>query len=274
MPQGQETYDTDEQLEIGNEVIDTILMPDIVSVREEFFIQTVDYAITANKSHYQIPPRAFAEDVRKIQIIDGDSIDSNLPRINREQITTSQSGGVIGFYPDDDNIVLYPTPAFSGKTLRVSYPLRHSILVRTSATAVITGINGSTLTFNTIPSSWVSGNSFDFIKQDGSHRPVSIDNTSVTVSAPDIIFSSLPDTLRVGDYVALAGETSLIQLPQNYRAILAQAVAANILESMNQPSSDKAFKTLDRMRKDALRSITPRIDGAPKMIIAGSNWVR
>lgn len=273
LPVGQTTFTSAEILSIADEQTLTTITPALLTVKEEFLVYHTDFAITANKNAYDIPVRAVGLNIREIAIVDGDTIDPDFPRIEPEEVVSGASGTPRGFYLKNNQVILYPTPSTTSKTLRVYFFLRPSELVVTSDAAVISAINTgtNTITVSSIPSTWVTGNTFDLIKQDGGQEPLVIDQSSTTVSGTDITFATLPSTLRIGDYVAIAGKTPLVQLPAEFRPILAQAVAAEILEDQNQPGAEKAAKKLTEMIAAVQKLITPRVQGADRVIV-NTTW--
>jgi hypothetical protein len=272
-PTGQTTFTSAEQLAVADEVLLNRVFPEIAAIREEFFVTEYDYAITASKNAYKVHARSFAATLRDVYLVKGDTIVTDFPRIEPNDARTAAEGSPEGFYLKDDYVVVAPTPNATENTLRQVFLLTPSKHVAVSAAAVISAINTGTgvVTVTTIPSTWATGNAFDFIAQDGNHRPVAIDQTSTLVSGSTITFASLPSTLRVGDYVALAGETPVVQVPDVYRAALAQGVAAQILEDMNQPGADKASKRFEIMLDSAKRLLTPRVQGEDRVVVP-VNW--
>lgn len=258
---------------MADEEIKSNILPNIMGVREEFFVFTDEQSITVNQAAYNIPKRAIGMIVREVQIIDAAGTATDLPRIEPEAATSSTVGSPNAFYLKGNQVILYPTPSASTGTLRQLYFLRPGNLVELTSAGVISSINTGTnaVTVTTIPSTWATGNVFDFIKQDGAHEYISIENTSSNVSGNVITFSALPSTLRVGDYVALAGESPLVQLPPDYQPVLAQCVAAAVLGNMNQPGADKAAKEADKMLTVAQKAITPRVVGEDRVIL-NQNW--
>lgn len=284
-PAGQLTFTAPELLAMADEVVNTYLLADILAVREEFFVNYVDLAVTAGQQAYDIPARAVAMKVREIHLIGGATLQAgvpvggtaitNLPRREPEQLTTIGTGSIDSFFLRDDQICLYPTPATSTGVLRVYFFLRPGIHVATSAAGVVASFNTglAQVTLAAIPSSWATGNAFDLSRKDGGQRPYlgASDLTSSLVSGSTITLPSLPAGLRVGDYVSLAGQTAVVALPPEYRDILAQGVAADALAAMNQPGADKARQTFDAMRKNGQRLITPRVEGEDRRITP-VNW--
>jgi hypothetical protein len=273
VPTGQSTFTDADLLAVADEQLLNVVVPAIISAREEYLVYSTDVSVVAGTNAYNIPSRAVGQMIRDVALVDGTNVDFNFPRLDPDMIETTNQGTPAGFYLKNNQVVLYPTPDTSGKTLRLFYYLRPSALVETSAAAVISSINTATNTISvaSIPSTWVTGDEFDLIKQDGAQEPLAIDQTSTTVSGTDLTFASLPTGLRVGDYVALAGETPLVQLPAEFRPILAQAVAAEILDDQNQPGAEKAQKKLQEMLAAAIKLVTPRVTGQPK-VITSNNW--
>lgn len=270
-PAGQTTFSDTELLALADEETQTTLLPDLIAAREEFFINSYDYAITASRAAYAIPARSIGLQVRDAQFVDGTIIVPNLPRIEPERVNSGMAGIPWAIYLKNNDVCLFPTPDSTTRTLRLFFPLRPSRLIDVSEAAVVSGISGNVVTVSSIPATWVTGDSFDLIKQDGGQECLSIDLTSTLVSGTDITLPSVPDTLRVGDYVALADESPLVQLPQDYRNVLAQAVATRVLEDMDQPGADKARARLEKMRADVLKLIAPRTPGEPR-VLATNVW--
>lgn len=267
-PTGQATFTSSELLELADEETKTSIVPSIMAVREEFFVFYKRYIVTAGISAYRIPPRAIGLSAREIQLLNGNS-STDLPKINPEDVRDYGSGGIESFYIVNNNIYLYRVPTSSGAVLLVPYFLRPGNLVLPEYAAIVDTIDlvTNTVTVTTIPAAWVTGNRFDFIRQDGGHESVDIDLTSTLISGTSITLSSVPTSLEVGDYIALSGQTPVVQLPPDYHPILAQAVAAQILDDMNQPGADKASKRLEKMLESVQTMVSPRVQGAPTAFI-------
>lgn len=274
MPVNQLTYSEAEILSLADEVTKTHILPNINGIREEYYVTYKDTAIVANQAAYPIHARAFGMIVREVHIIDAaGNVVSNLPRIEPEEVTSYVAGAVNNFYLRGDNIVLDRPPAVASNSIRQFFFLRPGDLVLVEDAAVISSIDtgANSVTVSTIPSDWVTGDIFDFIKKDGAHGYRSIDNTSTNIASTTITFSSLPSDLAVGDYVSVSGTSPLIQMPPEYQPVLAQLVAAEILESMNQPGAAKAKEKANELLVIAQKAITPRVVGEDRTI-ANQNW--
>lgn len=272
-PNNQSTFDTGDMLEIATEEMQEEIIPNITGIREEYFVFNKDITIVPNTAAYDMPARAFGMIARDVQLLKSDNSVSNIIRVEPESVTTLSPGSSIGFYLRGNQIILDPPPSTAMGTLRVPFFLSPGQLIETTDAGVVSAIDTVLfkVTVTTIPSTWVTSNSFDFIKQDGAHEYISIDNTSSDITSNVLTFTSLPSTLRVGDYVALAGESPLVQLPPNYRSVLAQRVAATILSNMNQPGADKAEKKAEKLLGIAQKAITPRVVGENRVIV-NQNW--
>ncbi len=273
LPTGQATFTSSDILSMGNEAIRRYLLPSILRAREEYFITYKDYTIVANQSVYAIPYRGIGAAVRQIQLIDSNSNVREIDHISLDRVSefSSTTGTPSAYYLRGDKIVLISTPSSAIGTLRVFYALRPGDLITTDAGAVISAINTATnvITVTTIPSTWVTGNGFDLLSKQGSHLylDAGIDLTSTLISGSDITLPSLPSDLVVGDYIALAGYSPLIQLPADCQPILATFVAAEMLIAMNQPSGSSLLTKAKNDLSEIQVILTPRVSGAPELII-------
>lgn len=248
------------------------LYPLLQSTREEFYVARKSFAITADQSEYVIPSRASGLVVRDIQIIDGSNI-SSLPIIDSERISTTTSGTVEGYYLEHNKIILYPTPATTSGTLRVRYFLRPSRLAATTDCAQIASINtgSNQFTVTSIPTSWATGSVIDIIQQSAPYANLAIDQTTTNISSTTITLASLPSTLAVGDWVALAEYSPIPQVPMEFQAILAQLTVVKTLEAMgDREGAAYAFKDLQTDLTNMMTLVTPRNQGERKKVISRS----
>jgi hypothetical protein len=270
IPTGQTTFSSSDVLAIADEQTRNELLPVIMKIREEFFVYHKDYDITANKQAYDIHPRSIGSIVREIHHVNTSGNIKKLDRIEPEQIDSVTRTGSIPdyFFVKNNQVWLHPIPNATQDTLREYFFLRPNDLVATSEAALISGINTgtNTVTVSSIPSTWVTGNTFDFIRQDGSHECVDYDKVSTLVSGTDIVFSSLPSTLRVNDYVALQGQSPLVQLPPEFQDLLAQATACFILEKMKLSGAAEERKNYEKSLSSIQMMLAPRTQGSPRSI--------
>lgn len=266
-PENQATFTADEILATADEVLKADIIPAIINAREEYFVTYKDYSVTASQGGYDLPARALT--VREVKLLDENyDVVRDLVRIAPENVTSFGSGNVECFYLQNNQVVLFKVPVSTRGILRISYVIDLGDLVDVSESATISAINTSTnvVSVTTIPSTWVTGDSFDFIRRDGNHEYKGNDFEASLVSGTDITFSSLPSNLEVGDFINISGESSYIQLPPNFRPTLATLAAADILLNQNQPGADRLLKRGEKMLENAVKVITPRVQGELEII--------
>lgn len=260
IPDGQVTFSDADILEIADEEIQSILLPEIISVREEYFTYSEDFTYAASLN---IPYRAIGMQVRDVHIVCNDTIISDFPMLEIERLANSN---IEGFYLKNNNIIINLANT-TDKTVRIYYPIRPSKLVPVAEAGQITAINGSVLTCSSVPSDWTT-ETLDLIKQDGGHECLAIDLTG-TASGSDITLTTTPpSSLRVGDWIALQGESPLIQLPKDYFGVLAQGVAASLMEIRGEAGAAMAVAKYKALRESALKLLTPRVQGQERIIVA------
>lgn len=275
-PANQSTFATSDILELADEVTKTTILPAIITVGEEYYLYSTDYTISEGVSAYSVPSRSFGLTVREVQIIDSNGNIKSLIRTGVDRLNKISTGTGRNtpdqFYLQGDQLILYPTPNATLNTLRIYFFLRPGTLVEQSDAAVISSINTgtNTVTVSVIPSSWTTGDSFDLIQGSGGHRHMSIDLASTLISGTSIALPSLPVGLAVGDYVALAGESPLIQMPPDFQPILATLTAAEMLLSMSQPKGEKVLAKGIRNLEATQKMLTPRVVGEEELILP--NW--
>lgn len=268
-PASQRTFTPAEILSLADEVTQTYILPSILAAKEEFFVSYTDYPIVDGQAAYDLPARAVGMIAREVKIGSDNSF-WNLARTEIDRIGRVIDNGLpTAFYMQGNQVVLYPTPNSSDRFLRIYYYLRPGQLVDGSLTATIETINPefNQVILNTVDPSWADGDSFDFIKKDGAHDYRGASYVATVVSGTTLEFSSLPEGLQVGDLVAFENTSSLVQLPPDYRPVLAMLVAAEILTSQNQASGPSTFEKGMYMLQVAQELITPRTLGNVQVIM-------
>ena len=266
-PTNQNTFTQANRLQMITEEMESNIFPSIFNLYEEYYVTQTTQALTVNQAGYRLPARAYNSQLREVKLVNSSGNYRDLPRIEIEDIyRVTQAGLPEYFYLRGNKLFLLPPPAGATESLLMEYSVAPGISVLPSASAIITAINTSTnvLSFSSIPSTFTTGVTMDFIRGTGEHEHIGIDYTNTLVSGTDVTFLSLPDDLVVGDYVSLQGESSLIQCPTVYRNVLAQYVAARILMDSGQPGGQDAFAKAEKMKMEAEEQMAPRVAGASK----------
>lgn len=258
----------EEILSFAHDSLISALQPLIMSVREEYFVVNENRAIFGGPGH-TISGRAIGQKLREIKIIRSSQV-VDLPQVLPEDITSIAPGGQpSSFYLEGNKVVLYPYPPVSGCSdiLRLTYHLRHSKLVSSTSVAVITAIDPLTgmVTTSGNPSSWVTSDSFDVVSRDGNSvirdiMPLSVSPTSVAVD-PSLSLSEI----AVGSYLSLAGETFVLQIPDEAMNLLAMMTVVECLNSMGSLQEAQVVQgKVNELSQVLTRLLTQRVIGSPK----------
>ena len=265
LPTGR--FNTQAILDIAYDCMLSQIIPEVIKIREEYYVKHADSSITIAKVAYPIVSRAMAGILREVKVISGSTI-KDLIRVDLQDIDEVRTGTPDSFYVEGNDLMLYPTPSATAGTLRQYYFIRPSKFVPVTETAMITAINTATKTVTvTIPTGWTTASIFDLVKGTAHYDIIDFDLTASSVGAGVIIFSAtLPTSLVVGDYVCLAGESSFPFLPQEGHAALVQMSAASALESMGDPAAVNVA-TKGVALKETFKSLMAlRIQEAPKQL--------
>lgn len=266
IPSSQNLFATADFLRFANRAMHKKLIPLVLSTREEYWVKTYDLAITANQAEYAIPQRAIGSKLRDVVLVEGTS-ETSLPRLEPENIYSTESGR-LGFYLEGTNVVLNPTPDATQDTLRLKHFRRPNKLVATTACGLIESINTSLnqVTITSTPTTFANGLLVDFVVGNQGSDWRAIDQAITGVSGTTITFASLPSGLAAGDYVCIAGESCVPQLPFELLPILEDEVARMCRQAQGK-KDDAADKELEEDKREALKMLTPRVDGEPKKIV-------
>lgn len=260
-------YFTDQ--EILNMAYDSLLgdiVPLIIDRKEEYYVREKEYTITAQQKRYTIPDRAMGGQLRLVQWIDGNQI-RYLERIDPRWADRADTGDFYKFYLQNNDVVLWPTPNSTGKTLKLTYFFRPSKLVPVSECAQITVINGNTITVSAIPTGWTTAETFDFTKGTGSYENIDFGysiNAISTVSNTLTFVATPPAALQVGDWISLADESCFPYMPKEAQISLIHSTVSSCLESMGDPAFAVAQQRTEQQKAILERMLSIRIEGQMK----------
>jgi hypothetical protein len=255
IPQNQSTFTDQEILDVANEALSEHILPDILKARQEFYIYWDDLTPTKrasdNYSWLRIPERAVGQTV-----VDLCEPDDDTP-LCAEAYWVENSK--IYFDPDRPDAV------------RVRYYLRPGKLVETSACGTISTINTTTgeVVVTLAPSDFTTSLRYDLVRGKAGFDLLAKDLTVVSIVGTTITFtaSDLPSELQAGDYVCVADESPVPQIPVEWFPYLAQHTASLLLESLGDfDGAKKVEARLGKMRENALSLISPRVVKKSKAI--------
>ncbi len=273
-----ETFSDDDILELANEELQSYIVPMLLGVREEFLVATYDVT-TTTAAGYTLPPRAVGRELRNVLWNTGNGVYVPLTRIEPErefEFGNTGFGGPYGYKFENDKVVLIPAPA-SGGTLRMQYFIRPNQLTSTGALPgiapanmrLVTSVAGTTV--NTSGGSdvtFATGTLCDIVSGTPGFACKVIDLAAGTVAGSSIIFpTGLPSGVVAGDYVCLAQESPIAQLPVELMPLLAERTCFKVLEALGDPKASVQKQVCDEMEKQALRLLSPRSQGSARLIV-------
>ncbi len=183
-----------------------------------------------------------------------------------------------GVYFKRNRVFVLPSDGAGFDTLRMSIVMRPNRIVTQDDAAQITQINTGTktLTFASCPSTWTTASLIDLIQQNPHFDWLAIDQVITAITTTTMTFSSsLPDDLAVGDWVSLAGESTVIQCPVELQPLLAQEVANVCMKAQGDEKGYELGKEEAKMiREEVEWSITPRLESAGQKITNRTGCLR
>lgn len=274
IPNTTEALATADYLAIATEELQSDIFELWVASGGEYAVTDYDVAIVAGTSSYTLHSRSAGEVLRQVLMLQN-SVYTPLARAEPEtanewNYANTSSGTPSAYYFKDDAVVLVPTPSAAG-TLRLQYLRRPNSLVATSAVATVASYTGATITTTaTIPSTITASSiSVDIVGGTPGFRTKAqaYTTTTGTTGTTIVLTANVPTTVVAGDYVCLAGESPVAQIPPELHPLLAQRVTQKCLEALGDPKAAVAAQEYERMRARALSLITPRSAGEPRYIV-------
>lgn len=268
-------------LEVIDDVIRSKMVPLLKRTRESYLVKVVELELASGTARYPIPGRAAAEALHSILYEASDDVWVPLQRTEVDKAYAFASAGStqpFGYYLEDDSVVFVPTP--STQTVRFLIFNRPNLVVEASAVGYVSAINTSTkavtvltwdednedFTASAAPSAFSSSVLYDLVKGAPGFRNHGTDLAATVASNVLTFAETLPTDLAVGDFVCLAGETPIAQIPAELHPLLAQEVTRSLLEAKGDAKAERAQTTVDRMTSEAMEMLTPRVTAAPRYI--------
>lgn len=278
IPTDQTTFTAADLLRFATDELRLTLLPLLLSEREEFYLTEAGatQALVSGTAAYQIPARAVGQILRDAYLVDASGNLTNLTRIEydeRPSYDVTSTGVPQHFYLRNNKVVLLPIPSSADYSLCTPYFIRPSKLIETTDAGQITAVTSTTVTVSSLPTTITTSTQLDFIRSSGGFECISINETPTIVSGTTLTFSAVPDGVAVGDWVALAGESPIPQLPAEMHPLLAERVARKVMKAIGDANGVKlSEETIREMTDGALRLTSNRVQGEPKRIVSRQWW--
>jgi len=278
VPTSQVTFTSVDFLQFGDEEIRSKMTPLVVKNLEEYWVALKDYPILRNQAFYDIPSRAVAAGLRDVQIVQDSDEQTRfgLDRLDPGDLYASYSGNYRflvrknGFYLQSNSVVIYPTPTQTLNKLRLSYICRPNSLVDVSACGLVQSIDFATnqVTLTATPDTFTTSSPLDFVQASPNFGWTAQDQTPTSVAGNVLTFATLPTNLLVGDYICLAGQTCVVQVPVELQPLLVQYVVVRVLSAQGDAQAlQAAIAELTKLEDNAMLLIAPRVEGKLKRVV-------
>jgi hypothetical protein len=285
IPSDQNTFTDEDFLEMLNEEMQYFGVPHLLRTYEEYLLVSEDFTLDGSDK-YEIPYRALGNKLRDVSYVTnvsglngqaGSEQIFEMSRISVEDLPdyNSYTSGRYSqaFYVENNKIALLGEVPVNDAKLRMHYYLRPNTLVLDSKAGKIQSIDtvGGVITLESFPSGFSTAPDMDFVKYQSPNIILKYDITPTAVNSNTrtVTFTptDLPEDLKVGDYLNVAQETIVPQLPVELHAILAQRVAVAALEALgDQEGLAAAMRRLEMMETSSNTIIDNRVEGAPEKI--------
>lgn len=279
LPEDQVTFSDEDLLEIATEEIELSLIPKILQLHEDYYLQSEDVSLASGVQNYPIPYRAIGNKLRDVFFKDTSGSLYELIRIPVEHLPDYQGfDKAVTFryyYVENNNVVIIPELQDNDTgALQFKYYISPNELVPLDRAGKIITIDTNTgqITFDVIPEHFTLALKYDIIMDKNPHkiRTFDLTPTAISLGTNQITFDpdDLPSELVVGDYVLQAQETIYPQVPVELHPLLAQYCALHCLEAMGDGQGlALAEKKLAKMEKSLGNIIDNRVEASQLKVV-------
>lgn len=252
IPNNSKVLTNEQILDKINQEITSTVIPLFNKLKADYFSkETVLVANSKNK--YRTPERAIHNVINSVfkKTPNGSRLtlalleESELGKMNQSGMTGASAYWIEGNY-------IVPVPATNTDILYCSYPCRPNKLVALDKTATITDVSGKTVTFAVKPSLFTNDSKYDVVTHKSGSECIYIDLTVASSTSTTITFNEDITDLVVGDYLCLAGETPVPNLPEESHNYILCAVVVNFLQTQPDPDQLKIAQEELKKQHDAI----------------------
>lgn len=263
-PTSDDLFSDADFLSLFNHQMKVEIIPMMIKLNEEFFVQYKDFTITQGAS-YRMPSRAIGAMIRDLKVVDGSGNQTAIARLFEEDRPANMSG----YYIVRNSIEL--SSDFTANTLRMKYFARPSKLVLTTDCAQVVSVdyNTSSVVVSSVPTDYANGMLADFVQNNNPYDLLGMDYTITGISGTTINFASLPMGIEAGDWLCTANESPVPMVPDELHPVLVQSALCKTLSSKKDKSYRDELDTLMRVKEDAINMLDPRVQDNSNKIRTG-----
>lgn len=276
IPNNQALLQDPDILTFADDAIASKIVPEIMSLRQNYFVVKDLVPSVTGQANYDIPNRALGRSLRDIKYKSGTLIrDLFLIDLEDEHLFQINQTNPQGFYFFGDGVVIVPAPGVATDFIEMWYERPPSSLVLLSSAARVTSSTATTVTVDAVPTGFTAMALVDFIKGRPGYVTYGIDYEITNVTGPTITFASVPATIQVGDYLSLAGTSPFTGLPDECDPYLETLTSRSVLQAIGDYEGMKALEGDEKDELSAMqRMLAPRIRGESTKIINRNGLLR
>ncbi len=278
MPSVQNLFTDANLLTIMTFEMTSKIIPIMDNQAEEYGIYVDNIPYSTSQTVYTIPSRALGGKLRSVSFVDPNDNEIRVPRLRLEDIMSNVNAtglainpALWGFYLRNNKVVLYLGSTTGSDSsfqyLRLRYVRQPNQLVLSTACGEVTAVSGNIVTVDSVPSAFTISSTYDLISNAPQMFDSLLDNATVTAidtMTNEVTFTSgtVPSDLAVGDWVCLAGQSPIPQIPYTPGFdLLLQLSAAKCLEIHGDTQGfNVAMSQAADMKNYFISVITPRVD--------------
>lgn len=269
IPTNQNTYQNSDILSLADDEIQIGLLPQLLATREEHLKTYKDYA--SGTSDYWVPQRAIGESISHVTRV-VNSKEYPVTRIEPEEQHLYETDDELCYYIRDNKLIFLTTPT---DTIRVHYARRPSHLIETSACGKVTAVSGADITLDAVPSTYTTSLTYDVVSPSAPRTMRATDATITTIDGTTVTFSSAPSGIAVGDYVCLAGQSPIIDIPYDLIPVLTLRTVVTILDGLGDDQAMKrAQAKLMEAEANTAKLLEPRVEKTLHKVINHNSILR
>lgn len=264
---------TSDLLNVLSEQLRNYIPAFLKKLREEYIIATLSVTVTGPV--IPMPARAVGAALRWLKWRHSDGSLLPIVRIEPERAGNYATSGSCpqAYYFEGNNAVLLP-PVSSG-TLVLGFQQRPGQLVLPTDCAKLTALEDAfTWDVASKPNSIVAGVLCDIVSaQSGTNfKLLAMDLVVDSVTPTTIAFTTqLPTDIQPGDFVCLASETCIPQLPLEVHDLIAQSAAYQVASDTGSSRLAAITDALTKLEQQLTTLLTPRNDGSARAIVNRSS---
>lgn len=283
VPDDTSIFTDQDILDVIDEEIDAEVLEKLIVLHGENLTIHKDFPKNDDGS-YAIPYRAVGNKLRDVSLLRGDSL-YELSQVSMGELPdysyiSNGSNFVDNFYVQNNKIKLIQNTR-SYDSIRMYFHLRPNTLTKLEEAGIISAIvvdeNAGTVTFSLsqVGKNFAANLDYDIIGKRSPNKIHGYDLLPISVTtgtSGNIVFNKTDidpflSDITTGDYVTLAEQTPVPNMPTEMHPIIAQAAAINILESLSDTEAlTNAQKRMMKMTSAIQTLIDDRVELAPKKI--------